>query len=176
MRRDAARVLSRISMPEQFFDLKTLEGDPELGYALGDMVVAWAYAETVLVGVLACITNCGLNIIQTGYYRIPTFEARVKFIRAMIPEWKTTTLDKMAIDHEVKKLSAIAGKRNHWIHGDWCYGRNSGMIVVFDHRADVTSPDRRKPVKAQDVKNHADTVRKRANTLAHLIKFHALSG
>jgi hypothetical protein len=163
-------------MPEQFFELKTVEGDPELGYALGDMVVAWAYAETILMGVLACITDCGLNMIQTGYYRIPTFEARIKFNRALIPEWETTVFDKDAIDHEIEKLSSISGKRNHWIHGNWCYERHSREIVIFDHRAETTSPHRRKPVKAHDVKNHADTVRKRAETLAGLIKFHALSG
>jgi hypothetical protein len=163
-------------MSKQWFTLKKLEHDPELGYALEDMVVAWAYAETILIGVLACITNSGLNIIQAGYYRIPTFEARIKFIRAMIPDWKTTKFDKVAIDHEVEKLSSISAKRNHWIHDDWCYERDSGAIVIFDHRSEPGSPNRRKPVKAHDVLNHANTVRKRAEALAGLIKFHALSG
>jgi hypothetical protein len=165
-----------LAMTQQYFTLKDLNHDPDLARALGDMVIAWAYAETILIGVLACIMNSGLNIIQAGYYRIPTFEARIKFIRSLIPDWNTTKFDKAAIDNEVEKLSSISSKRNHWIHGDWCRERTSGTVVIFDHRSELTSPNRRKPVKAIDVKNHADTVRKRADALSTLINYHALSG
>ena len=59
-----------------------LSHDPKLAAALGDMIVAWAYAETVLINTLTRVLGSNLNKIQAGYYRIPTFESRVRFLNA----------------------------------------------------------------------------------------------
>jgi hypothetical protein len=42
-------------------------------------------------------------------------------------------------------------------------------MVIFDHRAALDSPDRSKPVKAADVKNHTAAVLNRAYALVALI-------
>jgi hypothetical protein len=134
------------------------------------MVVAWAYAEERMIFVLARVTSANVNLMQSGYYRIPTFEARIKFIRALIGDWKGDGFDKGAIDKEVEKLAGLASARNHWVHGDWCENRATGEVVLFDHRAVVSSAHRRKPVKAADVRNHIEAVLSRADTLFSLVR------
>jgi hypothetical protein len=114
-------------------------------------------------------------MMQAGYYRIPTLEARVKLIRALISSWETTTFDKEAIDLEVSKLGKISGARNHWIHGDWCASRTTHEVVIFDHRAPRDGAGRRKPVKAADIENHIEAVQKRTHKLKGLIKFNRLA-
>jgi hypothetical protein len=56
------------------------------------MVVTWAFAEVMLFATLARITGIGLNMAMAAHYRIPTFEARAKFILALLPDWKTKEL------------------------------------------------------------------------------------
>ena len=67
-----------------FHALTDLSHDPKLAEALGNMVIAWAYAEESLIGALSRISGMSLNKAQAGFYRIPTFESRIKFIRALI--------------------------------------------------------------------------------------------
>jgi hypothetical protein len=162
-------------MAVRYNNIKSLKHDQPLAAALGDMVVAWAYAEAILIGTLTRILGSDLNTIQSGYYRIPTFESRVKFIRALMTHWKPPQgFKKDAIGREIDKLGKIAGTRNHWIHGDWCVNPNTAETVVFDHRSDASSPNRRKPVKAADVKNHCEAVIHRADTIYGLINFDSL--
>jgi hypothetical protein len=159
----------------QYFSLRNLSHDDELAIALGNMVIVWAYAELSLLGALARITGMGLNMTQSGYYRIPTFEARVKFIRALVPGWTAPDkMDKAEVDDEIDKLARLSSARNHWVHGDWCCNRDESEVVIFDHRAAPDSAQRRKPVKAADVKNHIEAVLKRADKLRSLIDWHSL--
>jgi hypothetical protein len=153
-----------------YYTLEDLSNDPKLAEALGNMVAAWAGAEVTLISTLARITGMPLNMAQAGYYRIPTFEARVKFIRALMTEWKTDLFNTEGIDLAIQKLSKLASTRNHWIHGDWCASDDEKEIVVFDHRADPDSSHRRKPVKAADVTNHCKAVLGRARDLAALVR------
>ena len=155
--------------------LRSLAHDRELAAALGNMVIAWAYADKLLIGTQARILRTNLNLIMAGFYRIPTFESRVKFTRALITEWESRDFDRPAIDKAVKKLSDLSSARNHWIHGDWCATQDpSPKIVIFNHRVDVESADRRKPVKASDVLNHTEAVHRRCSALAQLIDFESL--
>jgi len=138
------------------------------------MVVAWAHAEHILLSALSRISGVGLNMSLAGYYRIPTFEARVKFILALIPEWKTDKFDKDAITKAVEKLSHLSAARNQWVHGDWCANKAEMLTVIFNHRVSPDSSKRRKPVKAQDVMNHCEAVKTRAKALSKLIDFASL--
>jgi hypothetical protein len=163
-------------MAAHFYSLEDLSHDTKLAEALGNMVVAWAYAEQRLLGTLARITGTGLNMCLAGCFRIPTFEARTKFVLALITEWRTTEFDRENIAKAVEKLSKLASARNHWIHGDWCANRGKTITVIFNHRVPIESPERRKPVKAADVLNHCAAVRARAETLARLIRYDSLEG
>jgi hypothetical protein len=157
--------------PPRYVTLASLMHDPQLAAALGDMVIAWAAAETILITTLTQILGSNLNLIQVGYYRIPTFESRVKFINALIDKWEPKDFNKPAIKRAVTKLSKLASARNHWIHGNWCASEDFSEIVVFDYRSASDSPNRRKPVKAADVENHTNAVRLRAYELMHLVDF-----
>lgn len=165
-----------MSEEPSYYTLRSLAHDRELAAALGDMIIAWAAAEKSIIGTQARILGVGLNIIQAGFYRFPTFEARIKFTRAILTEWKTDQFDKAAIDKAIEKLSALSTARNHWIHGDWC-GRQIPSdieVVIFDHRSPTDSPKRRKPVKAADICNHTEAVNKRAKHLAELTDFQSI--
>jgi len=154
--------------------IEDLSHDPKLAAAIGNMVVAWARAEIVLLSALSRIADINLNMSLAGYFRIPTFEARVKFILALIPEWKTDKFDKDAITTAIEKLSKLASARNHWIHGDWCIDKARTQTVIFNHRVPVNSSERRKPIKEADVLNHCEAVKKRARALADLIDWRSL--
>lgn len=166
-------VRSDLTMAE-FYTLHDLSHDPELAAALGNMVIAWAHAEHILVSALSRISGIRLNMSLAGYYRIPTFESRVKFILALIPDWETDKFDKDAIAKAIEKLSKLAATRNHWLHGDWCTNKDRTLTVIFNHRVPLDSSERRKPVKEADVKNHCEAVNGRANTLFNLIDFASL--
>jgi hypothetical protein len=151
--------------------LRDLSHDPALAEALGNMVVAWAYAEETLIFSLARVADINLNMALAGLHRLPTFESRIKFIRALISEWKPPVgFDKEAIDNAILKLSQLAGTRNHWLHSGWLSSEDKTEAYVFDYRAPLDSPRRRKPVKAVDVSHHVATVLRRADDLNRLIQ------
>jgi len=154
-----------------YVSLSDFDHDPALATELGNMVVVWAYAEEILIQTLACILNAeNLDMIQVLYYRIPTFEARTKVIRGAISEWNTTVYDKDAIAHLVSKLGKLAVTRNGWVHGDWCRTSTKPYeTVIFNFRVAGDAPDRRRPVKAADVRNHNQAVRARAKELNQIV-------
>ena len=156
-------------------DLTNLNHDQELAVSLGNLVVSWAYAESSLVCVLARVSSMNINMAMYGYYRIPTFEARRKFIQALMIEWKTTSFDKDAIAKEVDGLSDLSLSRNDWIHGVWCNNDEKPETVIFDFRRHEDK-GRRKPVKAADVRNHNEAVVKRAREIDRLIRRAELTG
>ena len=155
----------------EYTSLRDLKHDPELATALGNMVVAWAHAESTLLLTLARVTGASAHMAQAGYYRIPTFESRTKFILGLMAEWHPPPADfsREKIIKAVEKLSKLASARNGWVHGDWCVAADKSHTVIFDHRADSESPHRRRPVKAADVRNHNEAVLKRAEELDDLI-------
>lgn len=159
-----------------YYDLDSLDHDPKMAAALGNMVIVWACTEATLVGVLSRITGIHINMAMMGYYRIPTFDARVKFLLALLLEWQTTDFDKNAIEHELTALSRLSLSRNHWVHGVWCCRKDKSEIVIFDFRKppdeeDATQPKtgRRAIADANDIENHVTAVRSRTKKLADLI-------
>lgn len=151
----------------EHYDLWDLSHNPELARALGDMVVIWARAESGLAFVLAEVTGMDVNMAQHGYYRIPTFEARVKFILALIEEWGVPEPRRKAFTTAVSKLAGLADARNRWVHGIWCIERPANTTVTFHLRA-APQKGRRLPVKVADVRNHVQAVRNRVEELRRL--------
>lgn len=154
-------------MSKTFYDIDRLDGHPEVAAALGNMVIAWANAETAILFAMAEICNLPTNMAHFGYFRIPTFEARVKFMQAMIPEWDTK-LDKEAISAAIENISKLAATRNGWIHGIWSEEKGPRHLVVFNFRA-AENKGRSKPVKAHDILHHTETLRTRTAELRKLI-------
>jgi hypothetical protein len=151
-----------------------LKHDPKLAEALGNMVVAWAYAETAIFYTFARVTDVGLIMAQESIARIPTFESRVKFVLALVHEWRSGTYDKPAVTTAIEKLAKLASARNHWMHGHWAASEDKTKTVVFNARAHRDSTARIKPVKATDVLQHCEAVKARADQLADLIKWEEL--
>ena len=155
---------------EECYGISNLTHDPKLATALGNMVVAWAEAETILMLTLACVLDSpNADMIQVGYYRIPTFEARTKFIRTLITEWTSTEFDKDSITRAINKLSQLSTTRNGWIHGVWGISKPKNETIIWDFRAPADSDERRRPIKAIDVTNHCEAVTRRATALRILI-------
>lgn len=151
-----------------YYDISNLDHAPELASALGNLVVAWANAEVALAFAFAAACGINANLAHFGYYRIPTFEARTKVIRAMLLECKSTKYDTEAIFKAVTKLNGLAKARNDWIHGIWSLDRDTNQTVTFDFRAQEHK-GRVKPVKAADVLNHVEAVRARTKELRDLL-------
>jgi hypothetical protein len=158
-------------------DLTHLKHNPELAQAIGHMMVAWAYAETALCCTLARISGMNINMAMMGFYRIPTFEARRKFIQSLILEWqKPGKYDKAAISKEVDGISDLSATRNDWVHGIWCLSDDLKQeTVIFDMRR-AEGKGRRKEVKAADVNNHVEALLARAKRLTVLIDRASLTG
>lgn len=115
-------------------DLSQLGDHPDIAQALGNMIVAWSYAETAIQFALASVCGMPVNQAMMGYYRIPTFEARVKVIQAMIPEWKTDKHDKEAIAKTIASISGLAATRNGWVHNIWAIDTTTGGAAVINLR------------------------------------------
>src|SRR5262245_6640315 len=117
-------------MSGTFRNIDNIEHEPALAQALGNMLVAWAFAEYALVDTTRCVLGIDSNMAWVGYYRIPTFEARVKFIRALITEWDQPQDVKDKVDTAVEKLSKLSMTRNGWVHGDWCSNEDRSETVI----------------------------------------------
>ncbi|HWK86031.1 MAG TPA: hypothetical protein VNQ34_00830 [Xanthobacteraceae bacterium] len=161
-------------MSQSYHDIGDLDHNHELATALGDMVIAWARAETALISAFSHIAKINLNMACAAYYRIPTFEARTKFIRAMFDDWDGDSqgYKKDALFEEISKLNGLARARNDWVHGNWCANDDKTETVIFDYRRKPGEPGRRKPVKAADVRNHIMAVRERTRKIDALLPDH----
>jgi hypothetical protein len=153
-----------------YVSIDSLNHDVPLAQALGHMVVAWSSAERALQFVMVQVLGIHISMASTAYYRIPTFESRVKFLRAILSEWKTKQYDPVSISTAIDKLSKLAQTRNHWIHCSWIKTFPRGEVtMIVDHREETTSPKRLKPVKAADIMNHVQAVQRRTLAILNLV-------
>jgi hypothetical protein len=60
-----------------YTDIFDLNDHPDIAKALGNMVLAWAGAESAMLYAMCAICGITTDMGHFGYYRIPTFEARV---------------------------------------------------------------------------------------------------
>jgi hypothetical protein len=146
-----------------------LDHDKDVAVALGNMVVAWSYAETMLVDCLVKITKMSPRMAQMGYYRIPTFESRTKFIVSIIHHWKATKKRKDEVEKAIEKLAKLSATRNKWMHNRWAKEKDGNGCVIFDYRNLPETKGRRAEVKAHDINLHCETVILRAGLLRYAL-------
>jgi hypothetical protein len=158
----------RLSDYAGYVDLDDLQHDPKLAEALGHMVVVWARAETSLLNIFAHIMNIHFNRATLSYYRIPTYEARTKVLLSALDAWGTEQYDCKAIAKCIIVFNRLSKARNNWVHGVWCTDRSKNT-VIFDFRAPEDSGRRLVPVKATDVENHVQAVRRQIVALEELL-------
>jgi hypothetical protein len=153
-----------------FGGLRDLKHDPELANALGNMVVIWSNAEQALMNLLHKMTGTPHPMATAAYYKIPTFEARVKALRAMICEWETEKFDRKAIDKTVLKLNYLSQTRNRFVHWTYLVQNGSGETFLCNYRKASGDPDRIIPINAANVRNHVEAVERRTVTLWTLLE------
>ncbi|WP_271576714.1 hypothetical protein [Bradyrhizobium sp. CCBAU 11361] len=158
-----------------FYRIERLDKEQELAAALGNMVIAWSFAEQALMNAMARVTGLPLNIILNGYYRIPTINSRMQFLIGLLEHWKLDGFDAAAISAHILGLAKLSATRNHWIHNEWCRGEHTHQIVQFDQRAKIGSPARRKEIKAADILNHNEAVLARCKEIDRLVKSNELA-
>lgn len=153
-----------------FLTLDKLRGNDDIAMALGNMIVAWSHAEEALVLAMSVVGRIDIDQAAHGFYRIPTFESRVKFILAMIPWWNDATFDKAALTKAIDALSKLASTRNGWVHNTWVadVSVGGGEIYIINQRAPRGSSFY-KPVKVHDICFHSETVIKRTEELFELL-------
>lgn len=142
-------------------DIDNLDHDEQLAIALGNMVVVWARAETVLVQIYAHVAQVHYNLAAAAYYRIPTFESRVQ-------EQEEPVAQRDEIHDAVSKLSKLAGTRNRWVHGLWGIEEGTGKTFVW-HMREPAKGRTGKHVKAHDVNDHVGAVRRRTQDLEKFV-------
>lgn len=162
---------------ERFIFIDDLRNYPELAQALGDMVVAWSNAERAILDTLQEALGISSQAAHAMYFRIPTFESRVKVLQAILAQWKpdyssdpevVCPQDPKELSHIVGKLSRLSVTRNGWIHGRWAFSTRNGSLAIIDYREEPGSPAHRRPVKAADIRNHVAAVHKWATLLQNV--------
>jgi hypothetical protein len=153
-----------------FLIIDHLRGHEDIAAALGNMIVAWSGAEQTLVHAMANVSGMDINQANKGFYRIPTFESRVKFILGIIPGWRADDNQKQELTKAIEALSGLAAARNSWVHNSWVedIAVGGGGVFVINERAAPGKPWH-KEVKAHDINHHTETVIKRTNELRALL-------
>ena len=139
---------------------------PDIATAFGEMVLAWANAENVMLFTFSHAAQIDANLALLTYYRIPTFEARTKVIVSLLSEPKCQLANRTVVLAAAEKLAKLAQARNAWIHGNfWTDGKT---VVSFDYRLQSHKP-RTRPIKSNDINLHVDAVRQRTKDLEALL-------
>jgi hypothetical protein len=152
----------------RFIDIDNLDHAEDIATALGQMVVAWAKAEVILSMCFARVMGIEPNRAFSPFYRIPTFESRVKVILAMIDGWGKTPYDKDKIRGLVEKISAQSEARNSWVHGIWSKNDANDDTVIFRFRK-PTGKGRMMPIRVQDIHNHLIALRATVEELGRIV-------
>jgi len=152
-----------------FVDLDNLDHAPDLAASLGNMVVAWARAETAIVKTYALVSKLHYNEAAAAYYAIPTFESRTKTLMALAEEINSqkpiTHFDEIVA--AIGSLVDLSKTRNAWIHGVWVCRKGSNLVHTFNMKQ---SPKTRRPkqITANAVREHTKAVRAQSRALEAL--------
>lgn len=153
----------------EHLDLENLDHDHELAAALGHMIIAWARAETVLVGVYATAFDVHTNTASAAYYNIPTFESRTKVLRATILERAKPLPKRDEMLSAIDKLIALSRTRNGWVHGVWtCLKEKPHVTRVFNMKVSSVARTATTVTKTS-VMNHVSAVRQTTRDLERFV-------
>ncbi len=150
-----------------YLDIDNLDHDQELAVALGNMVVAWARAETALVKAYTIVTSMHYNVAAAAYYKIPTFESRTKALLAMIDDRPDPFTERDALRNATEALVNLAKARNAWVHGLWVSEKKTSVTMVFNMKQ-PSATRRAVQVTANAVRQHVRSVRQRTRDLEEL--------
>lgn len=155
----------------EYLDIDNLAHAPRIAEALGNVMIAWAKAETMLSWAFARVFEIHPNRAFHGFYRIPTFEARIKVIIGMLDQWETTIYDKARIADVIGRISQKSLTRNAWVHGIWCKNMRSDETVIFRFREPEGLGRRITPIRIADIENHLAALRADITELAEAVHY-----
>lgn len=156
-------------MRENYFDdIWDLDHDQELAEALGNLIVAWAAAESRMVWVFSRVCQLDINRANEVYHQMPTFDSRIKVLRALLVRWRTKKYRVAEITKTLATLSRLSKTRNGWVHGHWMKAEDSDRTVVVNFRS-FDQETRGKVVKVNDVLHHIEAVRDQIERLCELV-------
>lgn len=154
-----------------YLKISNIDFAPDIAQALGEIMVAWSYIESVLLGLLNCLTRTRYSQSAAIFYSIPTFAGRVTLIKNIIETHHSLTKPECEeILQAIEAVRGLSGTRNSYVHHAWAVTSDFSSVVLFDYTAEPNGPNRRKTVKSNDMRQHADAVIRRGHLLGKAIK------
>lgn len=129
---------------------------PEIATALGDMILAWSRAEHEQIVAFSIILTVPEHAGSRLYQKLPNFRSRTQALLTLVecyPEFD-------ALKRHILKLSKLSKTRNGIVHGKIISGNGRKDVRLIDQNEPLDSPSRSRPIKAADISNHADAVRR----------------
>jgi hypothetical protein len=152
----------------EFEALSDLRHDRDLAGAIGDVIIAWSYAEGSLLEAGHAATGMPISTVSDMLAAVPTFESKVKVISTLVRRHVVEHSQRDSLLKAIEELQKLSGTRNGWVHGRWAASIDKTSTVIFDVRKEVGSPERRRPIKQADVDGHYDAVIERAAEIMRL--------
>lgn len=149
-----------------YVDLDNLDHDPQLAQALGNMVVAWARAETALIKILSLVTNLHYNEAAAAYYAMPTFESRTRALLSISEEIHSNRPINGYDDivRDTLSLRDLSSTRNEWVHAVWVSEHGSRLVKTFNMK-EGKHKRRAKQITANAVNQHIKQVKRARDSL-----------
>jgi len=147
-----------------YFATASLDYAPEIARALGEIIIAWSYSEFVTLALFQSLTDRNYGECATIFGSIPTFDGRVKLIKNVAKSNETKDKHKEIFD-ALEGLRGLSGTRNSYVHQSWTASADGTETVTFNYLEPKSSPGRRREIKAHDLLNHAEAVRRKATNL-----------
>ena len=116
---------------------------------------AWTAAEHELAASFAVILGTSVYKGSRLYQKLPNYRSRTQAMYALLelhPEFAP-------LREPIAKLSNLSKTRNDWVHGRFIKEFGGKEVRSIDLDEGLDSDKRSKPVKAADIKNHANAVR-----------------
>ena len=135
--------------------LRSAALSPGMARAMGDVILAWMYAESEQQQALAALIGSDPYKASRLYQKLPNFRSRTQTLLMLIevhPEFEP-------IKTHIMKLSSLSKTRNNWIHGLFLKEAAGSNLLFVDLDEPANSAKRSKPIKPADIVNHANAVR-----------------
>lgn len=154
--------------PRTYFATASLDYAPDIAKALGEIIIAWSYSEFVTLALFQSLTDRSYGECAAIFGSIPTFDGRVRLIKN-IAKSSGKKDEHERIFTALEGLRGLGATRNSYVHQSWTANADGTETVTFNYLEPKGSPGRRREIKAHDLLNHAEAVRRKATNLCNEI-------
>ena len=96
-----------------------LDHAPEIAHALGDVIVAWSHAESVVLALFQSLTRLEYSECATVFYSIPNFEGRIRLVKNVAKSRPKLKDRADALMTALEGLRGLSVTRNSYVHHAW---------------------------------------------------------